>query len=74
VTFSLEGMFTPTGGTPEPFSESKTWAAPEALDLDPQNASLWGRYLGALDGLLGTAVTSMCASKVPVSRQGHQQP
>jgi hypothetical protein len=27
VTFSVEGTFTPTGGTPEPFSESKTWAA-----------------------------------------------
>ena len=26
VTFSIEGTFTPTGGTPEPFSESKTWA------------------------------------------------
>ena len=26
VTFSVEGTFTPTGGTPEPFSESKTWA------------------------------------------------
>ena len=26
VTFSIEGSFTPTGGTPEPFSESKTWA------------------------------------------------
>jgi hypothetical protein len=26
VTFSIEGSFTPTGGTPEPFSEFKTWA------------------------------------------------
>ena len=26
VTFSIEGTFTPTGGTPEPFTESKTWA------------------------------------------------
>ena len=26
VTFSIEGTFTPVGGTPEPFSESKTWA------------------------------------------------
>jgi hypothetical protein len=26
VTFSIEGTFTPTGGTPEPFSEFKTWA------------------------------------------------
>ena len=26
VTFSAEGTFTPTGGTPEPFSETKTWA------------------------------------------------
>jgi hypothetical protein len=26
VTFSVEGTFTPTGGTAEPFSESKTWA------------------------------------------------
>ena len=26
VTFSIEGTFTPTGGTPEPFSESKIWA------------------------------------------------
>jgi hypothetical protein len=26
VTFSIEGTFTPTGGTPQPFSESKTWA------------------------------------------------
>ena len=26
VTFSAEGTFTPTGGTPELFSESKTWA------------------------------------------------
>ena len=26
VTFTIEGSFTPTGGTPEPFSESKTWA------------------------------------------------
>jgi hypothetical protein len=26
VTFSVEGTFTPTGGTPEPFSETKTWA------------------------------------------------
>jgi hypothetical protein len=24
-----------------------------ALDFDPQNAALWGRYLSALDGLLG---------------------
>jgi hypothetical protein len=24
-----------------------------ALDLDPSNAALWGRYLGALDDLLG---------------------
>ena len=26
VTFSIEGTFTPTGGTPQPFTESKTWA------------------------------------------------
>jgi hypothetical protein len=26
VTFFIEGTFTPTGGTPEPFSDSKTWA------------------------------------------------
>jgi hypothetical protein len=26
VTFSIEGTFTPTGGTPQPFSDSKTWA------------------------------------------------
>jgi hypothetical protein len=26
VTFSIEATFTPTGGTPEPFSEFKTWA------------------------------------------------
>jgi hypothetical protein len=26
VTFSIEGTFTPTGGTPQPVSESKTWA------------------------------------------------
>jgi hypothetical protein len=26
VTFSAEGTFTPTGGTPEPFSDTKTWA------------------------------------------------
>ena len=26
VSFSIEGTFTPTGGEPEPFSESKTWA------------------------------------------------
>jgi hypothetical protein len=26
VTFSIEGTFTPTGGTPESFSEFKTWA------------------------------------------------
>ena len=26
VTFSIEGTFTPVGGTPEPFSEFKTWA------------------------------------------------
>jgi hypothetical protein len=26
VTFSIEGTFTPTGGTPQAFSESKTWA------------------------------------------------
>ena len=25
VSFSIEGTFTPTGGEPEPFSESKTW-------------------------------------------------
>jgi hypothetical protein len=24
-----------------------------ALDFDPQNAALWGRYLSALDGVLG---------------------
>ena len=24
----------------------------EALDLDPSNAALWGRYLGALDALM----------------------
>jgi hypothetical protein len=26
VTFSIEGTFTPIGGTPQPFSESKIWA------------------------------------------------
>ncbi len=26
VTFFVEGTFTPEGGTPEPFGESKTWA------------------------------------------------
>lgn len=26
VTFSAEGTFTPNGGTPEPFSDTKTWA------------------------------------------------
>ena len=26
VTFSIEATFTPTGGTPQPFTESKTWA------------------------------------------------
>ena len=26
VTFSIEGTFTPVGGTPEPVSEFKTWA------------------------------------------------
>jgi hypothetical protein len=26
VTFSIEGTFTPAGGTPQPVSESKTWA------------------------------------------------
>jgi hypothetical protein len=26
VTFSVEGTFTPAGGTPEPFSDFKTWA------------------------------------------------
>ena len=26
VSFTIEGSFTPTGGAPEPFSESKTWA------------------------------------------------
>ena len=26
ATFSVEGTFTPVGGTPEPFSDSKTWA------------------------------------------------
>ena len=26
VTFSIEGTFTPVGGTPEPVSDSKTWA------------------------------------------------
>ena len=26
VTFSIDGTFTPIGGTPQPFSESKTWA------------------------------------------------
>ena len=38
VTFSIEGSFTPTGGTPEPFSDSKTWAGartPTALTSSP---------------------------------------
>ena len=26
VTFSAEGSFTPTGGAPQPFSDTKTWA------------------------------------------------
>ena len=32
VTFSVEGTFTPVGGTPEPFSESKTWAGGKDAD------------------------------------------
>ena len=32
VQFTLEGTFTPTGGTPEPVEETQTWGNGRGLD------------------------------------------